>query len=349
MNRNIKVFLFLVVLGVTGSFLIWGIRSWGKSKPDQDDKSPAIGAASQSNPIQQANAVHLDENALRASGIKTITLTESSGRDEREASAVILSPQELLDLRNSYVANEFQIEKAQASLRASSMEYKRLAQLNREDKNASDKAVEMAETVFQSDQATLHNAEQIQSLAVMSAQQRWGPVVGGWIEHDTAALRGVLAGRQALVQVSLPAGASAPSRLAVRMNSKTIPASLVSALPRIDPRFQTPSFLYLAEAAATQLVPGMNVSVFVASGPIQRGVRVPADAILWWQGKSWVYVEAESGVFLRKEIPQRDISSNGWFVPEELHPGDHVVVVGAQQLLSQEFHSQTSAAAGDED
>ncbi len=291
--------------------------------------------------------VHLNPAGRAASGVRTATLEGVSGRTETQVVAVVISPQDLLDLRTAYIAAAAQVEKAKASLNASSLEYQRLSQLNQEDKNASDKAVQAAEATFRSDQATLHNAEQALELARMPAIQRWGPVVSSWITGDTPSLHDILEGRRLLLQVTLPAGVAAAQRLLVQAGQHATEAILLSPIPRVDPRFQTPSYLYTAPAGK-ELVPGMNLVAFAPGGSQQKGVLLPREAVLWWQGKSWVYIETAPGTFMRKEVSLNTPLRNGWFIRSELRPGDHVATTGAQQLLSQEFRSQTQVVGGED-
>jgi hypothetical protein len=90
----------------------------------------------------------------------------------------------------------------------------------------------------------------------------------------------------------------------------------------------------------------MNLVAFAPGGSQQKGVLLPREAVLWWQGKSWVYVETEPGNFMRKEVSLDTPLSNGWLIRQGLMPGNHVVTIGAQQLLSQEFRSQTQVVGG---
>jgi hypothetical protein len=277
--------------------------------------------------------------------VRTATLERVNGRAETQVVAVVLSPQDLLDLRTAYIAAAVQVEKARASLNASSLEYQRLSQLNQEDKNASDKAVQAAEATFRSDQATLHNAEQALELARMPAVQRWGPVVSRWITSDTPSLHDVLEARRVLLQVTLPSNTPAAQQLLIQAGQHTTNALLLSPIPRVDPRFQTPSYLYTARAEK-ELVPGMNLVAFAPGGSQQKGVFLPQEAVLRWQGKSWVYIETDPGSFMRKEVLLNTPLRNGWFIRSELSLGDHVVTTGAQQVLSQEFRSQTQVVGG---
>jgi len=70
-----------------------------------------------------------------------------------------------------------------------------------------------------------------------------------------------LEGKRLFLQATLQSGATATQRVLVKPAERTIEAFLLSPIPRIDPRFQTPSYLYIAQADKA-LAPGMNVVAF---------------------------------------------------------------------------------------
>jgi hypothetical protein len=105
---------------------------------------------------------------------------------------------------------------------------------------------------------------------------------------------------------------------------------------------QAPSFLY-AISAHPGLIPGINLPVFLPSGPVRNGVIVPYAAIVWWQGRAWCYVEEKPEKFTREEVSTANPAAGGWFMSEGISAGARVVTLGAQALLSEEFRSQIQA------
>lgn len=292
-------------------------------------------------------SVHLSKEELQKAGIRAAVAQPTSGHPKFEVLAAVLPVQDLFDLTTAFRAAQVQLQRAQISEHASRLEYERLRELNADDKNASDKAVQAAEAIFRSDQATLRNEEQTLRLAEATNLQHWGPIVSRWISSDSPALQGVLAGRDLLLQVTLPDG-GAPSRsVLVPIGERTTEAHLLSASTRVDPRFQKQSFLYEVPALP-ELVPGMNLSAFAMLANVSTGFLVPRNAVLHWQGRTWVYVETASTTFTRREVTLDTPVPTGWLVRHELSKGDHIVITGAQQLLSQEFRAQTGSE-GDTD
>jgi len=150
------------------------VRGAGQDTDDATEKKCAFASEKEQTGKDGAPSVHLAPESRNISGVRTVALTRTTGRAETQVAAVVLSPQELLDLRTGYIDAAVQVEKARASENASRLEYQRLSQLNKEDQNVSDKAVQAAEATYRSDAAALHNAEQVLTLAAIPAQQHWG-------------------------------------------------------------------------------------------------------------------------------------------------------------------------------
>ena len=136
----------------------------------------------------------------------------------------------------------------------------------------------------------------------------------------------------------------------------------LSPATRTDPKIQGVSFFYTADAASGAL-PGMNVVVLLPAGRPTPGVLVPAPAIVWLQGRAWVYLRPGTATFTRREIDTTLPAPDGGYVvpvaaapPSEsaspapgvsnpagapgLPAGTLLVVSGAQTLLSEEFRAQ---------
>jgi len=75
-------------------------------------------------------------------------------------------------------------------------------------------------------------------------------------------------------------------------------------------------------------------------GEAQSGVRVPREAVVRFNGTTWVYVQTGDDTFQRTEVALDRPLANGWFVRAGLKPQDKVVSAGAQQLLSEELKGQ---------
>ncbi len=334
----------VVVLGIGGG-LIWGFLAGRSEQAAEAERDAPVEAPSRISSDGGKTILTFDEQAQRANAIAITTLAAERRTAETQATGVVLQLQPLLDLKTSYNAALMDIAKARAAAEASQAEYQRLLQLNQGGQNVSEKAVETARAASESDTAVLQNTQQSLAVLKSSMQLHWGPTVAAWLEHGSPQLDALLAQRAYLLQVTATnaGGVTTPANATVEFpDGAHAVAHPISALPQLDPRLQTPGFLYTV-AARAGLVPGINLPVYLSSGPIRSGVVVPYGAVVWWQGRAWCYVEESPYKFTRYEVSTANPTPAGWFVSEGIETGARVVTTGAQTLLSEEFRSQIQA------
>ncbi|MDE3189000.1 MAG: hypothetical protein KGM96_15935 [Acidobacteriota bacterium] len=350
MKSFLRILIFCLTVGGVAGGLIWGFLTGRTEQAAEAKREAPVEAPSRVTTENGATVLAFDTAAQKANGIVVTQLASVRRRVETQANGVVLQLQPLLDLKTSYNSAQMDIAKARAVAQASQAEYERLQRLNHGDENVAVKTVESAHATAESDTATLQNAEQSLVIIKNSIELRWGATVARWLEQGSPQVDALLAQREYLLQVtsSNPGSGAAPQEALVQYAGGTRGvAHLISILPQLDPRLQMPSWLYIV-AARPGLVPGINLPVFLPSGPTRNGIMVPSSAVVWWQGKAWCYVEESSGKFERRAISTSSPMADGWFVSEALIPagtegisaGDRVVIAGAQTLISEEFRSQ---------
>lgn len=337
------VLVALAIVLVAG--LIWGFLAGRKEQSAEAQREAPVQVPSRVASENGETVLTFDASAQKINGIVTAALAPTRQSTEVQANGVVLQLQPLLDLKASYNTASTDLVKAHATARASLSEYERLRQLNMDGKSASDKAVETARAASESDAALFKNAQQSLATLKNSSQLRWGPVVAGWLEQGSPKLDALFAQHMFLLQVTIANSGSiiASRQAAVQYADGTHSlAHLVSGLPQLDPRLQSPSLLYVV-AAHSGLIPGINLIVFLPSGSARNGVIVPLGAAVWWQGRAWCYVEELPGKFARRAVSTSNPVTNGWFVTEGMDAKTRIVIAGAQTLLSEEFRSQIKA------
>jgi hypothetical protein len=194
-------------------------------------------------------------------------------------------------------------------------------------------------------------AEQQIALEEAAVRQEWGKVVTKWIAEDSTELQQVLNQRQMLVQITLPSAENPelPKKISLELPDSTrTETTLVSPVPRADPRIQGKSYLYVA-SGESGLAPGTNLLAHLAVGARMAGVIVPASAVVWSVGKAWVYQQTAQDRFIRRPVATNLPVENGYFIARGLHAGDKVVTQGAQALLSEEALLRGGGGASDVD
>ncbi len=283
--------------------------------------------------------ITLDEATQKRLGFTVATLASTVARVQGTYPAVVLSVQELATFRNTYVASLAQLQRARVQADIAGKEYARLKALFGENQNISEKSLQSAEAALELDGAEVRAGEQQLNLQASSLRQEWGDVVAKWATGGSARFQRILDGEEALVQLTLPSESTfaPPKSISLELpNGRRSQATFISASRRIDPRIQGRSFLYLA-SGMPGLVPGLNLVARISSGSPLRGVVVPASAVVWSEGKAWVYKQVSSDGFTRNAVTTDVPVEDGYFAGEGLAAGEKIVTVGAQALLSEEM------------
>jgi hypothetical protein len=275
----------------------------------------------------------IDEKTQQTIGLATTTVSGTRQSEQIQVFGTVIDVQELAAAQNQIAAAKAQLDQANARVSFDRVELTRLRTLNADNRAVSDRAVQEAAATLASDESAVASAESAIRAAETTSAQRFGPAVAGnrALQADLFSLRSVLVqisvrgAAPRTISISTPesAAAAAPGR---RPTAEAAVATLISVAPRVDPKLQGASYFYLAPGG--KLAAGMNIVAFYNGPGMTTGAAVPPDAIVSWQGRSWVYVRRDATHFTR-----RDVSSG-------IAPGTVVVTTGAQQLLSEEMRSQ---------
>ena len=336
-HTSVRLIRIFVVVLVTLTFL-----GGCQNRVDKDDEHPDTQAKKGPAQITVENGqtlITLETSTQSRLGLTVATLASTITRAQATFPAVVLSIQDLATFRNAYVASQAQLQKAHLQADVAGKEYTRLKTLFGENQNISEKSLQSAEGTLQSDEVDVRAGEQQLSLQESGVQQEWGDVVTKWATEGSAQFQRVLDQHELLVQMTIPSGTTfaAPKTISLEIpGGNRIQASFVSPFPRVDPRVQGRSFLYLA-SAQSGLAPGLNLVGRLSVGSQLKGVVIPTAAVVWSEGKAWVYAQVSSEQFTRRPVSIDVPVENGFFVGEGFSPGDKVVISGAQTLLSEEM------------
>ncbi|GAB4265053.1 MAG: hypothetical protein Kow0065_15860 [Methylomicrobium sp.] len=287
----------------------------------------------------------IDTDTQNLIGLKTRTLVAYRYRPERVASGSAVSVQPLLDLRNRYLSAmaDRQSVRTRLSLALQNLERARL--LHRSGV-VSAKNLQELQLQWQSERA-LEQAARLQIEAIRNeALLNWGQsLADGFLGDDSAQLSAYVSGRKKLLLVTLPSGSETldkPDPIRVSRTGhrdQAMLARFISKAPQTDVLIQGESYFF--ETEQDDIRTGMRVTVFI---PSQQdavvGVLIPASAMLRHLGQNFVYLKTTPNRFHRVRLTAYIDTPDGYFVESELSPGQEVVEVGAQMLLSEEFRGQ---------
>jgi len=335
--------LVVLVVGGLSVGVTWGYLEGRNERAIEADQDRPIKAPQRVSLVNGEPVITLDLATQRNSGIATVSLSKAAHQAQVQAYGMVIDLQQLTDLSNSYANAKAQLGTVQAKLNASRAEYDRSQKLYENRQLISASQLQTAEAAFRVDEANLTAAQSLVQTLAATAQQTWGIVLGRAVVDSAPMLSGLVERRDILIQVTLAPGESVSeppmTALIQADNGLRTNARFVSLAPKTDPRIQGISFLYIAPAPSG-LLPGMNILAFLSSGSMVDGTTVPAPAIVWWQGRAWIYVRNNPETFVRREIATDTPAPTGGYVVKGLTANAEVVTQGAQMLLSEEFRSQ---------
>jgi hypothetical protein len=339
--------LLIATVALGTSAWVWQAGTQRESQTNQqaDREHPIVTAPRIATQGGHA-VVRLDATALQRAGIRTEKLRRAAQPETIRAFATVADLQPLAQLSASTQAAAAQLAIAQAKLAASRAEYERAKRLFDDQQNVSAAQLQASQAAFAADQAALTAAQAQVDANRASARLDWGAALADALfasdPQQRALVENLLARRELLLQVVLPAelaDARAPSQGQVVLDGRTgPPIRLVSPAARADPRLAGRSLFYRTWPDPA-LLPGATIAVQLETGRHVEATSVPPSALVWWQGRVWIFVRNESGDFERREVPA-DRAADSSVMLADLASGTEIVVQGAQVLLSEELRAE---------
>ncbi len=341
-RRALQILVPLLVVGLIAATI--GLTRAGREAEatgEMRDRLPVV--------VEQG-LVSLTEAVQSNSGMRTAMLAPAGVTAGPEVFGTALDLQPLVDLASRRAVEAAELDAAQAAAVAANAELARVDSLYRDGETASLKALEQARAAKVAAAARVRGV--VANLdAIDSAQgQQYGTLIAGWGKSPAAeALAPFLAHRETLLRMVLPTdspGAAPPLLNVLADGHAPFAAHLVSASPQSDAGFQGQAYFY---RAAVALPAGLRVGARVPAAPgSPAGFRIPAEAIVWYGGQPWAYVQMDETRFVRRSVGGSQPQDGDFVVTDGFAAGQRIVVRGAQLLLSEESRA-TSGGQADND
>ena len=344
-----KRILVIVAIGaVIAGALVWSyLRNHGEA-----DREATAEQETRANPrVATQNGEHvvrLDAATQKQSGLEVAKPEQARFPEQLRAYGSIVDVRPLVELGRSYAGAKSRHQAALAKLQASRSAFERAKALHADEQNVSTAQLQAAEATYRADEAASVAADVEVKTSLAAAEHVWGPVLGRAIAQTSGMFERLSSRTDVLVQITLPAGAviAQPPEVAYVESPGGGMAKLrfVSRATRTDPGIQGLSFYY-SGPADTGLVSGMNVLAYLPSGAAVEGKLVPASAVVWWQGRAWVFLRRDAQTFARQAIATDRPSQHGGYIVQGLPNEAEVAVRGAQMLLSEELRAAAVSGA----
>lgn len=295
---------------------------------DAQEDQPVAAASSVQTGSNGLAMVSLDLKAQELIGLQTARPASATLPLEIKAYGRVLDSATLVSLYDDDLA-------ARAALQASQQQYLRLKQLAAQN-NTSAQALETAEAQSKHDQSALETAKAqlvaASSPAILSERETFF--------SDLASQKAVLI-RLDTAAGDWPADSPTAALLLPPGMSRPLGADFIGRAAATDPLVQGAGFVFIVTNAPPTLTPGLAITGFLQlPGAPENGSIIPETAVVRSGGSDWIYVQANQTNFERRNIVLDRPANDGWFVTNNIAPGDNIVVAGAQVLLSEEHKSE---------
>ena len=312
---------------------------------NQDKEAAPVRTETDDDDYGKEGTLNIDSATQTRSGLQTIKLEPHRYRPELTAYGNVVALQPLLDLRNRYLAALSGHESAKSRLTLAQQSIDRTRLLHRGGA-VSGRSLQEQQSQWQSEQALTQGSrlqiETVRNEAILN----WGQAIAElFLDANTDTLLPYLSGKKNLLHISLPPNNKTVDTLdEIRVSrygdrNRAEPARFISPAPQTDPLTQGESYFFETEHGGIRT--GMRIAAFI---PLQEnaenGVLIPASSVIRHLGQAFVYVKTSPEHFQRLTITGFIDTHAGYFVTDDLHAGQELVVSGAQMLLSEEFKSQ---------
>ncbi len=297
---------------------------------------PAAAASSAVSVVDGLTVVRLAPEVQRRSGLATQTVGAGVPPGGAIAYGTVMDLRPLIDWRGRYEAALAQAAGASAQVGAAAAELARDRKLYDDGQNVSLKAVQVAQASARQASAAADAARALLKALHAEAAQRFGSVVSRWAVQGGTPLDRLFSRRAALVRAALPPGLAQPPRtVEVALDDAAAHrATWVSAAAQADPRLGASLQLYETDGGWPA---GASVMVrLIGPAAASPGTFVPRDAVVWYAGQPWAYVQRDRSHFARVPLLGAAETADGYVAAVGIAAGTQVVIRGAGLLLSQE-------------
>lgn len=291
--------------------------------------------------------VRIEDDIGEYAGIKVSSLEISDFSPEIRASAVLVDLRPLLDLRSRYYQTLASVNVAKVVERSARDE---LARLKRLAKGVAAKKVNYALAVQGEAKAKLQGVRSELSALRDESSHSFGSEITKWLlDADSKQWQRLLAHQDALLLVTLPVNDTLAANVSmIRVahdgdRDKARKAYFVSPAFMSDHEVQGENYFF--KTSGIRLRANQRLDAWLPQGNTAlSGVFIPNNAIVWYEGQKWVYVEVGDDLYQRRLLSEQHETVGGVFIEVGIESGfelgDELVIVGAQMLLSEEFKWQ---------
>lgn len=294
----------------------------------------------------QLMTVTLDDDAIDYAGVETVPATKKLFFSELMAYATVVDTRDLLRWRSRINQLQSTIRVAQVAEQAAKQELERLRKLANNTGSVASKNVNYADASWQEARANLQAAQFQLDDAKTELLQGWGNPIASWVlDKPSKEFDRLVSREDTLILVTLPVDASLSADVSMIRVSREGDRDVARKAYFVSPAYlatqQIQGETYYFRISTGKLRLGMRLDAWIPQNDEPKtGFHIPEQAIVWYAGQPWTYVQQDEATFKRRALADGDIVVGGIFIESGFNAGDELVVSGSQMLLAEEFRWQ---------
>ena len=324
-------------------FLLSGLLlSIGSFADEDDNRKPKTQTDGRQD---DPNIVILDPEQQKRAGIQTVRLVSAQQGPESMAFGTVVNLDHLLLVRQQYLHSLAQQQTAHAKNAEAQLNLSRTQSLHDQD-IVSSRRLQEQQAQAQTEQAQLAISHYQHELQLNNCQLEWGASLCQWLtEAKGQHIKEFLEQKAQLLQITLSADhelSTDQTLIYVDEHGKrenAIPASLISAIPLVDP--VTQGRRYFFKSSQRHIAYGSHLTAWLSeSDKSTSAVNLPRSAVVRHNGEAVVFIKIKPDQFSRQVLQHLSPNQACCYSNSELQAEQDIVISGAQTLLSQSLKSQ---------
>ena len=288
--------------------------------------------------------ITLPNSIIKNSGIESQIISESKNQSLYSSYGYVVNLKNLIDYKTNYSNINFEINKLNTQLKEESQHFKKLKFLNEDNKNIADSVVHEKEIEINNLRNNLNIQKSNKNNLLQTISQEWGNPFKELLTHPKKSLlKNIFNSETRLLKITITDNKLQkliPSELMVsslNQPKNKYKANFITKSPIGNPDIQGRAYFYLTSSNSLMMGSKINAFIKTGEGSHVKKFHIPKSAIVWNDGKPWIYAKSGNNSFLRHPLLKMKEVNEGWIVQFNNISPKEIVTKGAQLLLSEEY------------
>ena len=288
--------------------------------------------------------ITIPNSIITNSGIEIQSISESKKQSIYSSYGYVVNLKNLIDFKTNYLNINFEINKLNTQLKEENEHFKKLKFLNGDNKNIADSVVHEKEIEINNLRNNLNIQKSNKDNLLQTISQEWGSLFKELLTNPKRSLlKNIFNSESRLLKITIANNKRQkviPSELMVsslNQPKNKYKANFITESPIGNSDIQGRAYFYLTSSNILMMGSKINAYIETVKDSHVKKFHIPKSAIVWDDGKPWIYAKASDNSFLRYPLFKMEEVDNGWIVQFENIPPKTIVIKGAQLLLSEEY------------